>query len=81
MKKDNITIQDVAKLAGVSMMTVSRVISKKTNVKESTRIKILNAIEQLNFQPNVAARNLAGSVSYFLGLIYDNPNAAYLSQI
>ena len=81
MKKDNITIQDVARHAGVSMMTVSRVMGKKTNVKETTRRKILAAIEQLQYQPNVAARSLAGSRSYFLGLVYDNPNEAYLSQI
>jgi len=81
VKKDNITIQDVADRAGVSIMTVSRVMSKKANVKEATRRKILDAIAELNYQPNVAARSLAGSGSYFLGLIYDNPNAAYLSQI
>lgn len=81
MKKDNITIHDVAQLAGVSMMTVSRVIRKKANVKEATQRKILAAIEELHYRPNIAARNLAGSVSYFLGLIYGNPNEAYLSQI
>ena len=81
MKKDNITISDVAKLSGVSIMTVSRVISKKGKVKESTRIKILDAIKELNYQPNVAARSLSGSISYFLGLIYDNPNEAYLNQV
>jgi len=81
VKKDNITIQDVADRAGVSIMTVSRVMSKKANVKEATRRKILDAIAELNYQPNAAARSLAGSGSYFLGLIYDNPNAAYLSQI
>ncbi len=81
MKKDKITIWDVAKLANVSIMTVSRVISKKGKVKESTRIKIQDAIKELHYQPNVAARSLSGSVSYFLGLIYDNPNEAYLNQV
>jgi len=80
MKKDTITIQNVAKLAGVSIMTVSRVISKKSNVKDATRRSVLEAIENLQYQPNMSARSLAGDKSYFLGLIYDNPNAAYLNQ-
>ncbi len=81
MKKDNVTIQDVARLAGVSMMTVSRVISRKPGVKDATRRRIQDAIDSLRYQPNISARSLAGNKSYFLGLIYDNPNAAYLSQI
>lgn len=81
MKKDNITIREVARLASVSMMTVSRVIRKKGKVRESTRLRILAAIEELNYQPNIAARNLSGASSYFLGLVYDNPNEAYLNQI
>ncbi len=80
MKKDKVTIQDVARLAGVSMMTVSRVISRKSGVKDTTRRKIQDAIDSLHYQPNISARSLAGNKSYFLGLIYDNPNAAYLSQ-
>ena len=54
-----ITIEDVARAAGVSAMTVSRVINQGKNVRESTRAAVLEAIEQLNYSPNTAARSLA----------------------
>ena len=47
---------DVAKLANVSTATVSRVIQNPEAVKEKTRIKVLQAIEELNYQPNILAR-------------------------
>jgi len=74
-------MQDVAARAGVSMMTVSRVLSKHHKVRESTRQKVLNAVESLKYKPNISARSLAGSKSYFLGLLYDNPNAGYVNQL
>ncbi len=49
---------DVAKLAGVSFMTVSRVINEQQHVKPETRIRVLKAIEELGYQPNAAARAL-----------------------
>ncbi|WP_347548561.1 LacI family DNA-binding transcriptional regulator [Pseudalkalibacillus hwajinpoensis] len=47
---------DVAKLANVSTATVSRVLQNPETVKEKTRVKVLQAIEELNYQPNVLAR-------------------------
>ncbi|PFG15002.1 LacI family DNA-binding transcriptional regulator [Bacillus sp. es.036] len=47
---------DVAKLASVSTATVSRVIQNPEAVKEKTRVKVLQAIEELNYQPNILAR-------------------------
>jgi len=49
-------MSDVAKLANVSKATVSRVLQNPETVKEQTRKKVLNAIEQLNYQPNLLAR-------------------------
>lgn len=72
------TIKDVAALAGVSFKTVSRVINKEGSVKPDTLKKVTEAIQSLNYQPNLAARNLAGTRSYTLGYIYDNPNAYYV---
>lgn len=73
-------IQDVAQLCGVSMMTVSRVLSQDNKVSEKTRAKVLAGVAQLNYRPNVAARKLAGSKSFLLGLLYDNPSAAYVNR-
>jgi LacI family transcriptional regulator len=74
------TIEDVARAAGVSAMTVSRVINRGKNVRESTRAAVLEAIEQLNYSPNTAARSLAAGQATHIGLLYANPSAAYLAQ-
>jgi LacI family transcriptional regulator len=72
------TIKDVADLAGVSFKTVSRVINNEGTVKPDTLSKVSKAIATLNYQPNTAARSLAGSKAFALGFIYDNPNAYYV---
>jgi LacI family transcriptional regulator len=69
------TIDDVAALAGVSIKTVSRVVNQEPNVRESTRDRVLAAIAELNYRPNLSARNLASQRSYLIGLIYDDPSA------
>lgn len=73
------TIADVARLAGVSPMTVSRVINAESNVRLSTREAVHAAIQQLHYAPNRAARRLAGAAQVRLGLLYSNPSEAYLS--
>jgi LacI family transcriptional regulator len=75
-----ITIEDVAHAAGVSAMTVSRVINQVENVRESTRVAVFEAIDRLNYSPNTAARSLAGGEATHIGLLYANPSAAYLAQ-
>ena len=72
------TIKDVAALAGVSFKTVSRVMNREGTVKPETLEKVNKAIQTLNYQPNNAARNLAGTSSYAIGFVYDNPNAYYV---
>ena len=74
------TIEDVARAAGVSAMTVSRVINQGKNVRDSTRAAVLEAIEQLSYSPNVAARSLAAGEATHIGLLYANPSVAYLAQ-
>jgi LacI family transcriptional regulator len=61
-------------------MTVSRVINKGGNVRETTRAAVLEAIERLNYSPNTAARSLAAGSAAHIGLLYANPSAAYLAQ-
>jgi LacI family transcriptional regulator len=74
------TISDVARAAGVSTMTVSRVINGAGNVKSSTLAAVDAAIAKLNYAPNPAARSLAGASPMRIGLLYSNPSAAYLSE-
>jgi len=73
-------IQDVAEQAGVSMMTVSRVLNQDKKVSNKTREKVMAVVEKLNYRPNVSARRLASSKSFFIGLLYDNPSDSYISQ-
>lgn len=74
------TISDVAREAGVSTMTVSRVINGERNVREATRERVDAAISALRYAPNPAARSLAGAGQRRIGLLYSNPSAAYLSE-
>ncbi len=71
---------DVAKLAGVSPMTVSRVMNDKDSVRAKTREKVYAAVAALNYSPNQAARRLAGSKPVRIGFLYSNPSAGYLSE-
>ncbi len=68
------TIDDVAALAGVSIKTVSRVVNREPNVKQSTRDRVNEAIAKLNYRPNLSARSLASQRSHLVVLIYDDPS-------
>jgi LacI family transcriptional regulator len=63
------SIEDVARLAGVSITTVSRVINKLPSVKEKNKVKVLDAVKQLKFQPSVFAQRLATGKSNEVALI------------
>ena len=74
------TIKDVARLAGVSPMTVSRVVNGSEYVSIATRQTVQRAVRELGYSPNLAARNLASERGERLGLLYGNPSSAYLSE-
>ncbi|MGB1158142.1 MAG: LacI family DNA-binding transcriptional regulator [Porticoccaceae bacterium] len=74
------TISDVARLAEVSKKTVSRVINNEPNVGAKTLSKVKKVIEDLNYTPNPQARGLAFSRSFLLAMIYDNPNASFITE-
>ncbi|MCU5774629.1 HTH-type transcriptional regulator GalR [Erwiniaceae bacterium BAC15a-03b] len=63
------TIKDVAKLAGVSVATVSRVINKSPKASESSRLAVNSAMEQLQYHPNANARALAQQSTETIGLV------------
>jgi len=65
----DLTLEDIARLAGVSRSTVSRVINNHPNVSESVRKRVLEAIRSTNYHPNVAARTLASQRSWMIGLV------------
>lgn len=74
------TIKDVAAEAGVSFMTVSRVINGHPSVRPATKAAVMAAIDALGYKPNVAARSLVMSGELRIGVIYSNPSAAFMSE-
>lgn len=66
------TLAEVARQAGVSAATVSRVLSGRAAVSSPTRQRVLSVVRQLNYQPNVYAQALAGGRSHTIGMIVSN---------
>jgi LacI family transcriptional regulator len=79
-RMSGIRISDVAARAGVSAMTVSRVMNNRGAVKPGTREAVLRAVEALGYAPNAAARSLALGGLDRIGLVWSNPSAGYLSE-
>ena len=69
MPSETPTLTDVARLAGVSENTVSRVVRNKGSIAEETRRRVISAIEQLGYVPNRAAGSLASSSSLIIGVL------------
>ena len=78
---DTVTIYDVAREAGVSMATVSRVINGNKNVKENTRKKVLEVIERLDYRPNAVARGLASKKTTTVGVVIPNITNSYFATL
>ncbi|MEO8391685.1 MAG: LacI family DNA-binding transcriptional regulator [Chloroflexota bacterium] len=76
------SISDVAKLAGVSVTTVSRVMNNDAHrVNEQTRRRVLEAIETLNYVPNMLARALASDKTRMIGVIVGDASDPYFATI
>ncbi len=81
MSRPRATIEDVARRAGLSIKTVSRVLNGEPNVRPQTRERVLAAAREFDYQPNVSARRLASKRSFVIGLVYDNPDSEYVMAI
>jgi LacI family transcriptional regulator len=75
------TLEQVAKRARVSTATVSRVLNNLDVVKESTRRRVLQAVEELNYHPNLHARTLAGGKSNTIGMIVSNVSNPFFVDV
>jgi LacI family transcriptional regulator len=75
------TIRDVAKVAGVSVATVSRVLNETGYVHENTRKRVLEAIEQLDYSPNEVARSLFKGESRWIGLLLPDITNPFFPQL
>lgn len=74
----SVTIKDVARVAGVSPSTVSRVISNSPSISEKTKTKVRTIMDELKYYPNMNARSLVNSTSRIIGLVLpDNTDTFY----
>lgn len=76
-----VTIDHVAEAAGVSRMTVSRVLRGGHMVRPELQERVFAAVKKLNYRLNVAARALAGSGPSRVAFVYSNPSQAFLSEL
>lgn len=72
MTTGRVRIEDVARTAGVSTQTVSRVVNNRPEVLPATRQRVLDAISALGYEPSLFARGLAGSKSHIIGMIAED---------
>lgn len=75
------TIRDVAKLAGVSVATISRVINKSGYVNKETEQKVRQAIELLRYVPNTVARGLASKKMETIALIVPDISNPFFAEL
>src|SRR5579864_668542 len=80
-KRRSVTIMDVAQASGVSEATVSRVLSGYEFVKDSTRNRVMEAVEYLGYVANLPARSLAGGRSQVIGVLVPNLDNSYVGTI
>lgn len=74
------TLKDIAKMAGVSSVTVSYVLNNRNRVSEETKRKVLAAVKELNYVPNRAAKMLASKSTKHICLIVSGPDYEYLTN-
>jgi len=75
------TIIDVAKKAGVSIKTVSRVMNNESNVRDETRRRVRKAMAELEYNPSDAARQMRSGKSRAIGMLYGDPSSGYQTRL
>jgi len=78
---EKVTLADVAELAGVSVMTVSRVVNDRAGVGAATRDRVRRAVEALGYRPNIVARGLKAHRSGTIGLLLPDVTNPYFPMI
>ncbi|HEX2979746.1 MAG TPA: LacI family DNA-binding transcriptional regulator [Anaerolineaceae bacterium] len=76
----DLTLEDIAKQAGVSRSTVSRVVNEQPNVREDVRKRVLSVIQATGYHPNQAARTLASQRSWMIGLVLPRSVSSFFAD-
>jgi DNA-binding LacI/PurR family transcriptional regulator len=80
-RQQGITIEDVARHAGVSIATVSRFLNRSDKIAPMTAARIQTAVVELGYQPSMAARTLAGSKTRIIGLVVDEITGEFFNPM
>lgn len=75
------TLDQIAKLAGTSKSTVSRVISQDPRISEKTRIRVMRVVDKMHYRPNLFARALAGGKTGLIGVISSNIGSGFYAEV
>jgi len=75
------TLDEIAKLAGTSKSTVSRVISNDPRISEKTRARVMQVVDKLHYRPNLFARALAGGKTGLIGVISSNIGSGFYAEV
>ena len=76
-----VTMNDVARAAGVSLKTVSNVLNNYEFIRPATRQKVLDAIAELGYEANLTARSLRSGKSRMLGLVVSDLSVPYYAEL
>jgi len=80
LPRSRLTLEEIAKLAGVSRSTVSRVINEDPNVSEAARSNVLKVVQEVGYQPNAAARSLASNRSNTISVVIPRPVSTVFTE-
>jgi LacI family transcriptional regulator len=81
MAKKRVTLNDVAREAGVSAMTVSRVINNTGRISDATRARVRSVIDLLGYRPSRAARTLVTNQTFMIGVVVPDITNPYFAEI
>lgn len=76
----NLTLEEIARLSGVSRSTVSRVVNRQPHVSQKVRTRVLRIINETGYQPNLAARSLVSKRSWMIGLVLPRSVSSFFTD-
>ena len=76
-----VTMKDIARDLGVSVVTISKVLRNHSDIGEETRKRVLERVKEMNYRPNLSARGLVTGRSYLVGLVVPDLLHPFFAQI
>src|SRR5271165_2538733 len=76
-----VTMKDIARDLGVSVVTISKVLRNHSDIGEETRKRVLDRVKELNYRPNLSARGLVTGHTYLVGLVVPDLLHPFFAQV